>query len=175
LVFICGVHGVGKTHFCKYLSNLTGMSYYSASSLIQAKRQKYQNKLVASDDLIENQFLLIDAVADLKKDTDSFLLDGHLCLLDKDGGIQQIPIWVFFNLRPDAIILLTEAPEIIKTRLKKRDNKDIDLDIITEFQAEEILYAHAISSMMNIRLFEPKTDKDTKEIVEYLLQYGNDR
>ena len=40
MIFISGVHGVGKTYFCNKVSQELGIKTYSASMLITEKKKK---------------------------------------------------------------------------------------------------------------------------------------
>ena len=85
MIFISGVHGVGKSYFCNLVKEATGIECYSASSLIKdRKKQGFPaDKRVA--DIDENQLYLLVAVDDLRSSLGEFLLDGHFCLLKTES------------------------------------------------------------------------------------------
>ncbi len=39
MIFVSGVHGVGKSYFCKLVKDSVGIETYSASALISAKKR----------------------------------------------------------------------------------------------------------------------------------------
>ena len=63
MIFISGVHGVGKSYFCNLVKESTGIDCFSASTLIrERKKQGFPaDKRVA--DIDENQLYLLAAVA----------------------------------------------------------------------------------------------------------------
>ena len=45
MIFVCGIHGVGKTQYCDMLSKKNKIKAYSASSLIlEAGKQNFSQK-----------------------------------------------------------------------------------------------------------------------------------
>ncbi len=58
MIFISGVHGVGKSYFCDMVKKATGIESYSASTLITQKkhpgfaRKKYRAAAIFSSTLI---------------------------------------------------------------------------------------------------------------------------
>lgn len=168
MVFISGVHGVGKTFFCKMVQNATGLKSFSASKLIE----QYKHSEFAKDKLIpdidDNQHYLLSAVNMLKASGQSFLLDGHLCLLDALGNVTRIPQTTFQTLNPEAIVLLMEKPEIIASRRRERDGVEVSLQTIEYFQQEECSYAKEISSLINAKLFISKGSNDLTLAVSFI-------
>ncbi len=153
MIFVSGVHGVGKSFFCDMVMESLGYPTYSASDLI-TKRKKVgfsKDKLIPDIDI--NQDYLLSAVEDLNKKIPYYLLDGHFCLLNANGQVQRIPQSIFTSLNPDVIVLLTENVDVIIQRRKTRDdllysNKEIEL-----FQDEEIAYAKEIATILKIPIF----------------------
>ncbi len=62
----------------------------------------------------------------------------------------RIPKETFTSLNPDAIVLLTEKPDIIAVRRKRRDNIDHNVDEIKRFQDEEAAYAAEVAETLGI-------------------------
>ena len=168
MIFISGVHGVGKTYFCNILKSRLGINCYSASSLI-SERKKIgfsSDKLVT--DIDDNQLYLLDAVKDLKSSDREFLLDGHFCLLDKDGVITRIPQDTFTTLLPDAIVLLTEDPQVIAKRRQERDGVEHSATEIKAFQDEEIKYASEIAELLQVPLKISSGSRDIDNTIEFI-------
>ena len=81
MIFVCGIHGVGKTHYCKTLSKELELPYFIASDLLEKrKKQVYIEKRVQN--IRENQEILIEVVKKIEQQIRNYILDGHLCLLD---------------------------------------------------------------------------------------------
>ena len=168
MIFISGVHGVGKSYFCNLVKEATGIECYSASSLIkERKKQGFPaNKRVA--DIDENQLYLLAAVDDLRATLGEFLLDGHFCLLNTEGVITRISLDTFTTLKPEAIILLTEEPEIIAKRRQERDGVDHKASDIKAFQDEEVKYAKEVSELFQVPLKISTGSNDIENTVEFI-------
>lgn len=168
MIFISGVHGVGKSYFCNLVKEATDIECFSASTLIkERKKQGFSNdKLVA--DIDENQLHLLAAVNDLRNSFGEFLLDGHFCLLNTKGMITRIPLDTFTTLKPEAIILLTEDPEIIAKRRQERDGVEHKASDIKVFQDEEVKYAKEISDLLNIPLKISTGSSDAESTIEFI-------
>ena len=110
IVFIGGVHGVGKSTHCQHISERTGLQWFMASALIKAQMQSaivMQLKTVA--DPIGNQELLLLGVRNcMRPDQGRALLDGHFTLLNADGEIVAIDIDVFVRLGLESIIVIRD-------------------------------------------------------------------
>lgn len=156
MIFVSGIHGVGKNYLCNKLKETTGIRHYSASEIISTQKEKSfsANKLVENID--ENQECLLPVVEYLKTKCNLFLLDGHFCLTNDSGVIQRVPLKVFESLAPEAIILLTAEPEVIAERRKKRDGISLDLNNLKDFQNMEIEYAKEVAQRLNIPLILSK-------------------
>ena len=152
MIFISGIHGVGKSYFCNIVKDRLGIGTFSASQLIAERKQVAfsRDKLIPDIDI--NQQYLLAAVEELNIKSSTYLLDGHFCLLDAIGQVSRIPIETFTALHPEAIVLLTEKPEIIAMRRKQRDNIDHDVKGIHHFQNEEIAYATEVAELLDIPL-----------------------
>lgn len=137
MIFISGVHGVGKTYFCNLVYEQFHISSYTASQLIsEEKKCTFEaNKFVI--DINNNQQFLLSAIEKLKIKQPTFILDGHFCLLNESGEVTRISEKTFIDLNPDAIIVLTENPQVITKRRKKRDGINVNTLEIQIFQEEE--------------------------------------
>lgn len=168
MIFISGIHGVGKTYFCNIVKEELGIATYSSSELIEKrKKEKFPvDKLVA--DIHFNQILLIDAVNELLQSGEEFIIDGHFCLLDANGKISRIPIETYEFLKPNKLILLTEEPKIIVERRYKRDGiLQNELDV-KKFQEEEKMYAYEVAQKLDIKLKISRGKQELKEVLEFI-------
>lgn len=168
MIFVSGVHGVGKSYFCNLVKDSVGIETYSASALIATKKRSEfaKNKLIP--DIDENQQFLLWAVDELRTLCQNFILDGHFCLLNASGEVQRIPYGTFAMLKPDAIVLLTENPEIIASRRRKRDGIEVAVESIEYFQREERLYADEVARDINAKLFVSEGAKDLMRAIEFI-------
>ena len=168
MIFISGVHGVGKSYFCNLVKEATGIECYSASSLIRDRKKHGfpADKRVA--DIDENQLYLLAAVDDLRASVGEFLLDGHFCLLNTEGEITRIPLDTFTTLKPEAIVLLTEDPDIIAKRRQERDNVEHKASDIKAFQDEEIKYAKEVADILQVPLKISAGSNDVNNTIEFI-------
>lgn len=171
MIFISGIHGVGKTFFCNKIKTAFGIDCYSSSSLIAEQKKQGFPADKCVDSIDENQFFLLQAVNALREERKEFLLDGHFCLLDREGIITRIPADTFSALAPDAIVLLTEDPAIISKRRLERDNIVCSVVAIQAFQEEEIKYAKEISDLLKIPLMISSASNDI-DFVEKFISSG---
>lgn len=152
MIFISGVHGVGKSYFCNMVKEKLGITSYTASSLISERKKMpfSPDKLVSDIDV--NQQYLLSAVAELRASGENFILDGHFCLLNEEGIVTRIGIETFTSLHPETIVLLTEKPEVIASRRKERDGIDYDIESIRTFQTAESDYAKEVAALLGAHL-----------------------
>ena len=149
MIFVCGIHGVGKTFFCNELSKKLNINYFSASNLISKKvSNSFCNKKVKNIEF--NQQILLNEVKKIKGKYNEFILDGHLCLLNNYEKIEHIDIGIIEKLGIDLLIILVEVPRIIKERISKRDGIIWSEEFISEFQNDEISYAKEVCKKLDI-------------------------
>ena len=147
-VFIGGVHGVGKTYFCKNLVCRFDVAHITASELIGRYVKHQVDKTVL--DVEKNQLILAQELARYETSCRTVLLDGHFCLLNATSSIQDVPLETFEAISPCAIILLIDSPEAIAERLSNRDNLMHSIELIAELQAQERARASLISKSLKI-------------------------
>lgn len=152
MIFISGVHGVGKSYFCNKVKENLDVDTFSASKLISERKHSGFSRDKLIPDIDDNQQYLLMAVQDLNTAGTHYLLDGHFCLLNAVGHVTRIPKDTFIALHPDAIVLLTEKPETIAERRRQRDGIDHSIDSIQQFQDEESAYAEEIAEKLGIPL-----------------------
>ena len=160
MIFVSGVHGVGKSFFCNMVKNTIGIESYSASKLIEQKK----NAAFSQD----NQPYLLQAVNELKESGVNFILDGHFCLLNSLGEITRISLDTFQALNPDAILLLMEKPDVIAARRKERDGIDVSVQSIHDFQQEECSYAKEVAANIGAKLFISYGKEDLSNAIAFL-------
>lgn len=148
IIFVGGVHGVGKGYVCSYINSRNeNVLHLSASDVL--KWENNINKTV--DNIDSNQNRLIANLSNIVRKSNRYLLDGHFCLLDTNFKISFIDIDTFMQINPIGILVIKEDPVIIKKRLEDRDSQIYDLDLITEFQECEIQRAIYVSKELKIK------------------------
>lgn len=152
MIFISGVHGVGKSYFCNKVKEELGINTFSASKLISEHKHAEFSRDKLIPDIDHNQQYLLMAIRDLNAVGSDYLLDGHFCLLNADGHVTRIPKDTFIALNPDAIVLLTEKPKTIAERRRQRDGVNHNTNSIYQFQEEEAIYANEVAETLGIPL-----------------------
>lgn len=174
IVFIGGVHGVGKSTCCQHIAERTGIQWLTASALIKAEKQSaitVGSKAVVNP--IGNQELLLRGIRNcMHPDWKRALLDGHFTLLNADGEIVAIGIDVFDQLRLERIIVVRDAAAAICSRLRERDGQDWSISKISTHQDAEIQQAHDVATklcipILHINAFDAA---DFEKAVELLCQ-----
>ena len=171
MIFIGGIHGVGKSLFCSKLSERFGLAHFTASSLIAEHKQTVFMPEKRTSNIDENQQCLVVAVNEQKAKGNEFLLDGHFCLLDQSGSIVRVPLEIFELLSPVAILLLTESPAEIVKRRWERDHTVSSLTQITEFQDEEVRYAKEVAGSMQIPIRVSRGFCDFEKDTEFVMSW----
>ena len=147
-IFVAGVYGVGKDHLCNKISEITGVKKFSASQLISnINKENYEgNKDVI--DKNKNQTILREEVHKLLQQYNTIVLTGHMCILNKNMSIEELPQDVYDKLEIASMILLKNKPDVIVQNLMKRDKKEYNIKLIDEFQRkEEELFAETAKTI----------------------------
>lgn len=167
IVFIGGVHGVGKGTICQAIKEKLDFIHLSASDVLkwenfadEKRDKKVENISVTQQQLIEN---LKKIVIPQKR----YLLDGHFCLFKKDNSIERIALEIFQEIDPLAVILIKEKPNTICDRLQKRDGKIYSISQIETMQIEEIESAKELSACLGIQLLEISIE-DIDRVIAFL-------
>lgn len=148
IIFIGGIHGVGKGTICEYLSSKLNIKHISASELI--KWRNSSNKLV--ENIQKNQDELVLALNYYISPDENYLFDGHFCLISTDESIKKVPLITFQEISPILIIVIVEEIKTIQERLEKREHKKYDFDLLKKLQDTEITYANHVSNILNIKI-----------------------
>jgi adenylate kinase len=149
VIFVAGIHAVGKSTACKFASAKLGIPHYIASQIILGEKTTSEpagSKLV--DDVAENQRLLIQGVSRLSA-TRIILLDGHFTIRRKsDGAIETIPVEVFQEIQVKAVVVFTDEPAKIAERTFARDKVELSLESLYSHQEAEIKHAMLVSTTL---------------------------
>lgn len=171
ILFLGGIHGVGKTTFAATLGRELGMRCESAGRLIREHRNSTQGAEKKVLDVEGNQNLLFDALFALSL-AEPILLDGHFCLLGEGDSINTIPLETFRDLRLRIVLVIHDSPSLIHQRLQERDGRGFSEELLERLQDAEIRQARLIAETLNIpfgtfrtsELTEAKTFIETSNI-----------
>ncbi|MBF4434819.1 AAA family ATPase [Vibrio anguillarum] len=162
IVFVSGIHGVGKSTLCSKLFDEFGWRHYSCSDLIKQNSDYIESsKLVVNAD--KNQEALLRGVSLIEDDT--ILLDGHFCLLGKELDIIELDMAVFESLSPSIVINVTCDENIILERLKARDGKTIPHGVLVDLQSRELLQAKAFCAKSGYPLINYNSPDSIEKLV----------
>lgn len=153
IIFIGGIHGVGKGTICKEIASKTDLIHITASEILKWNEiSSSDNKFVSN--ISSTQERLINGLKNLISNDKQYLLDGHFCLLNSNGIPSKIDEETFDFINPKIISIAIDDIEKIVDRLEKRDNKKYDVKILNELQEMEIEYAKYLSKKYSIPYIE---------------------
>jgi len=168
-VFIGGVHGVGKTHFCTNIVSRFDVAHVTASDLI-GRHIKHQIDKTVSD-IEGNQLILAEELARYQTNCRTILLDGHFCLLNAASSVQDVPLETFKAISLCSIILLIDNPKAIADRLSNRDRRVHSTELISELQSREIVRANLTSQSLQVPISIIKVTEDLEESIKKIALY----
>ena len=168
IVFIAGVHGVGKTTLCNELAARFNIEHFSASNLIAREKEEEHLRNKQVENIAGNQDHLVVAINKYFNSINWYLLDGHFCLLNKDNEITQIPYSTYEDVSLSAILVLVDKPENIYARLSSRDSIKYDVAFLQSFQEQEILYAEYIRDKLSIPYLMSNPIENKDEIFTFI-------
>lgn len=171
MVFVGGIHGVGKSTMCKKVSDLGRYKYFTASSLISSYGKK-TDKEKRVDRIEDNQVALLKQLELVRAKDYRVLLDGHFTLINNQSEISPVDIGVFKSMKPDKLVLFKGRPEEIAKRLKGRDGKKWDSSFLERFQEEEEKHAQRVSERINTPLWVFKNDINISELAKVIYGQG---
>ena len=155
IIFIGGIHGVGKGTICKDIASRTELIHITASQVLKWEEiSKLDNKRV--ENIISTQERLVIGLKNLIKKDSNYLLDGHFCLLNPEGIPSRIDEETFVKINPKILTVVIDNPHEIARRLAKRDGKIYTIEDLNMFQNMEIEYAKYLSEKYSIPYIEIK-------------------
>ena len=156
IIFIGGIHAVGKTFFTNFaIADNPQLKLLSCSEVLKWKdpTEKEVDNVAANQDLlIEN----LQKIVDIDK---PYLLDGHFCLMNKNGEIEQVPSHIFRSINPVFIVLLYENIDIVAKRLFERDGKKYDQKLLEQLSNAEREWAMKIADDLSIPVYLIKSSE----------------
>ena len=165
IYFVSGVHGVGKGTLCKELSSIYNIEIHSCSDIIKANSEYVEDGKMVQD-ANGNQSAL--AIGLKKMSFDKIMLDGHFCLLDKSKSVVDLDYRTFDEINPKKIITVTCDVNDIYVRLKNRDGISPEVNLIEEFQSQELKRAIKYANLRDIPHFNYISGDDLNDVVEWL-------
>ena len=155
LIFVGGIHGVGKGTICDKICEKTDFVHITASEILRWDEiSELGNKKV--ENIQDTQERLISGLEKVLKKNGKYLLDGHFCLFNSDVEFEKIPMETFETISPKLIVIVTNQIGLIKERLEKRDDKEYDFELLKSMQASEKEYAQQISLKLKVPFVEIK-------------------
>lgn len=151
MLFVGGIHGVGKSTMCQKAFGPLGYQCETASSLIAAHGHKTDKKKLVSN-VSDNQIVLLERLKLAKEKYYRFLLDGHFTLINSQGKIEPIDPEVFKAMNPSKLILIKGNTEEISRRLVARDSNNWGPSFLARFQDAEEEHARYVSEKIQIPL-----------------------
>lgn len=168
IIFVAGIHGVGKTFLCSRLSKKLDIPHFSASQMIAQQREKQFTESKNVEHIESNQDQLITAINNHTNDYPTFLLDGHFCLLNKDGEVIRLSKKTFEKLQPCCYVVLVDENKKISSRLEERDNIKYDIEFLENFQNAEISYAKELAVENSVPIIFHSTEKVEDELYDFI-------
>ncbi|WP_295937305.1 ATP-binding protein [uncultured Alistipes sp.] len=151
IIFVGGIHGVGKSTVCQQICREVDISHLSASTLIKWGKLSQEIGTKRVDDIQHTQDRLIIGLQETIHKDKVYLLDGHYCLLNTEG-VRRVPQKTFVAMQPVLLgIIISDVAEI-KRRLEVRDGEVYDSELLRSMQDNELQYAQYLSQTLNIPL-----------------------
>ena len=161
IIFIGGIHGVGKGTICKEISLKTGLTHLTASQILKWEEISEEgNKLV--ENISSTQDRLIKGLKNLIKKDKKYIIDGHFCLLDANGIPSRIDEGTFDQINAKILAIVIDDVVKITKRLKARDGKIYDVKVLNELQQMEVEYAKYLSNKYSVPYIEIKDGNYTQ-------------
>ncbi|MCW3789372.1 ATP-binding protein [Plebeiibacterium sediminum] len=167
IIFIGGVHGVGKGTICKIITMQLPLEHLVASELIKWSEISSNSHIKNIDNINATQDKLLIALNNKGIDSKNYLLDGHFCLINNDNRPIEVPINTFKSINPVLLLLLVDSPKSIKEKLEKRDGVSYNIEFIDNLQKREIIYAKKVSNELNCELIIFTTE-EYKNVIKKL-------
>ena len=166
MVFVTGIHGVGKTTFCEHLARSLALPTFTASSIIRDCGEMNTDPARLNGEVLSNAEIFRRAILQLGQSHRTFFVDGHTVLLDQDAHFVRIPPSIFADLQIFAFVLLYHDVEEVRRRLKCEIPNEPPF--LAAFQSAEIEQASFIANQLGLKFLahhgSEGPDKITSEI-----------
>jgi adenylate kinase len=164
IIFIGGIHGVGKGTICSKIQKEIDLKHLSASEVLKWSEVSPDptNKLVK--DITDTQQRLIKGLERVIEPAQRYILDGHFCLFDSNGKVNSVPVETFIKISPILLSIVVCDAGIVAERLQARDNKKYDALIIEKMQKIELEHAQLVADKLNVDLI--KVEGNPTELID---------
>lgn len=152
IIFVGGIHGVGKSTICQKICTELNLEYLSASELLKWQEINEDSKNKKVKDISDTQNRLILGLTKRVQKDRYYLIDGHYCLLNSKSEIGNVPLETFKLINPIALGLILGDILEIKNRLEKRDGKSYDKNLLEQMQKNELNHAEWLSKILGVSL-----------------------
>ncbi len=166
IILLTGIHGVGKGYLAEQIKDKVKIPIYEASDLIKKIANDVETHKKVKD-IKKNQNILYESIKTVVLD-DFFILDGHTCLLNKDGKIEKIDLISLKKLNIIGVICLYDDAKQIKKRLIKRDSYIYSEKLLTEFQQAELSNAKQLALEQKIPFMKYKANSNIELIMDFI-------
>lgn len=174
LIFVGGIHGVGKTTLSRRVATLLGVEHVTAGDLIRAAAAPADilsggvgGKAVP--DVNANQGRLLRGLRTYRAgrqaagtQTLGLLLDGHFCLFNLAEQVTEVPFAVFDALQPVAVLLVEADPRTVARRLVVRDGDAVTVETLRALAASECARALSVATRLHVPLYRATGDKEVE-------------
>ena len=151
MIFVTGIHGVGKTTYCEMLSKAFGIPYYSAGKILTYVGVQHESDKYVKD-IAKNQKVLVNVLRAVKNEVNDFILDGHMSLINEYGKFEGIKIETFQQLGVTEIIYLLENASVVQKNLFNRDENMWTEEFIQKFIKYDLNYTQLVAEAINVPL-----------------------
>ena len=149
IIFIGGIHGSGKGTICTRICQKLNIEHLTASEILNWSEisSNVGNKFVTN--IPSTQHRLILGLKNRILPNKKYILDGHFCLFNSEGEVENIQFETFFIIDPILVSVVICDPTVIVQRLNFRDGKFYDLELIAQMQTNEIEYGSDVAKKLN--------------------------
>jgi len=158
MIFVGGIHGVGKSFLCSQLAPAWNLKHLSAGELIRRRREAAQTVDKRVSDVRNNQDVLVEAFQAIPVGDSFLLLDGHFCLLDSTQKYRESRSETFRDLAPLAALVVHDEVQQVQHRLESRDGNSYSVELLTALQDAELSHAEDVCSDIGIELLSVRAD-----------------
>lgn len=180
LVFVGGVHGSGKTTICRLIAEAYPAVHVTAGALIREAADAGHVVTVGAQDkavpdVDANQAVLLGGLEAYRtrtgEDVRLLLLDGHFSLMDAGGALVNVPLAVFREIGPGAVLLVETDPAMVYQRLAVRAVDAPSSETIARMGARERERAATIADALDIPMWVVGGDGSAEEAAHTVLSY----
>lgn len=158
VIFVGGIHGSGKTTFCRDLAKRTGLSHRAVSKIMNEEIIDLQLDMAKrTSNLARNQRALIDWFY-RNRNSKNLILDGHFALLNESQDIYRVELDVFRVIAPLGVIYLNTPTAVVLQRLQARDGEIWSEEVLKQLADAEEHWARNVCKKLNIPICSATDD-----------------